>query len=73
MDSLNPVGAVDQSSAAAGLAAFRGRVYRCPGRRRDELFELTDALLRAEGPVRSPGGCVWCPSIVVGTAPRTTR
>lgn len=32
---------------AAGLVAFRAALYACFGRRRDALFELTDALLSA--------------------------
>jgi len=35
------------------LAAFRQRWYGCLGRRADALFELTDALLCAPGPVGS--------------------
>ncbi len=35
------------------LRDFRGDFYRCLGRRADELFELTDALLCTEGPVRT--------------------
>ena len=33
------------------LAAFRGEVYRCLGRRRDVLFELADAVLCRPGRV----------------------
>ena len=33
------------------LAAFRGEVYRCLGRRRDALFELADAVLCRPGRV----------------------
>ena len=50
------VGAVDQgpvAEAADRLRSFRDELYRCWGRRADELFELTDALLCAEGPVSS--------------------
>src|SRR5439155_19610515 len=64
MDSLNPVGMVDQSVAAAAadrLRAFRGELYGCLGRRADELFELTDALLCAEGSVRSLVGLCLVP------------
>lgn len=35
------------------LARFRGEFYRCLTRRADALFELTDALLCADGPVTS--------------------
>src|SRR5438128_5585462 len=64
MDSLNPVGMVDQSVAAAAadrLRAFRGALYGCLGRRADELFELTDALLCTEGPVCSLVGLCLAP------------
>ncbi|MBW8765365.1 MAG: transposase [Geodermatophilales bacterium] len=63
MDSLNPVGMVDQSVAAAAdrLRAFRGELYGCLGRRADELFELTDALLCTEGPVCSLVGLCLAP------------
>jgi hypothetical protein len=42
--------AVDQSVAAEAadrLRGFRGELLTCVGRRADELFELTDALLCA--------------------------
>ncbi len=64
MDSLDSVGAVDQSvtaEAAERLRGFRGELYGCLGRRADELFELTDALLCAEGPVRSLVGLCLTP------------
>ena len=35
------------------LTAFRGELYRCFTARADELFELTDSVLCAEGPVRT--------------------
>lgn len=56
MDSVDPVGGGGQSRLATGreqLRAFRGGWYGCLGRRADELFELTDALLCADGPVSS--------------------
>src|SRR3974390_772011 len=37
--------AQDGEQARGVLAAFRGRLYRCLGRRRDVLFELADAVL----------------------------
>jgi hypothetical protein len=46
------------------LAAFRGELYRCQTAWADELFELTDALLCADGPVRDLAGL----SLVPGTA-----
>jgi DDE superfamily endonuclease len=56
MDSIHLAGGVDQSAdadASGRLWGFRGELYRCFGRRADELFELTDALLCADGPVHS--------------------
>jgi hypothetical protein len=38
----------------AGLAGFRREFHRCLTARPDALFELVDALLCADGPVRSP-------------------
>jgi DDE superfamily endonuclease len=48
-------GAVDRGAAAGGmarLAGFRGELYRCLTARGDELFELGDAVLCADSPVR---------------------
>src|SRR4051794_2265573 len=56
MDSVLLAGGVDQRVAAGAadrLRWFRGELYGCLGRRADELFELSDAVLCAEGPVRS--------------------
>src|SRR4051795_4172903 len=64
MDSVHLAGGVDQSVAAAAadrLRAFRSELYRCLGRRADELFELTDALLCADGPVSSLVGLCLTP------------
>src|SRR3954453_916992 len=64
MDSVDLGGGAGQSVAGEQLdrlREFRGRVYRCLGRRADELFELTDALLCAEGPVRSLVGLCLVP------------
>jgi hypothetical protein len=46
----------DQAGAAATarLVAFRRQLYSCFTRRADALSELTDAILCAQGPVRSP-------------------
>ena len=42
------------SSGAVGeLSGLRQEFYRCLTRRADALFELTDAVLCADGPVRS--------------------
>ena len=38
------------------LAAFRGELYRCLTARGDELFELADAVLCADGPVHTLAG-----------------
>ena len=40
-----------QEQAFGVLAAFRGEVLRCLGRRRDALFELADAMLCRPGRV----------------------
>jgi hypothetical protein len=64
MDSLRLTDGVDQiraAEAAERLRDFRGEVFGCLGRRADELFELTDALLCAEGPVRSLVGLCLAP------------
>src|SRR4051794_13751139 len=64
MDSLVPVGVVGQGGAAEAaerLRGFRGELYRCLERRADELFELTDALLCADGPVSSLVGLCLAP------------
>ena len=48
MLSVDRVGDADHGLVAADLQRlrnFRGEVYRCLGRRADELFELTGALL----------------------------
>ena len=49
--------AVKNQSATVGtarLVAFRAELYGCFTRRGDALSELTDAMLCADGPVRSP-------------------
>lgn len=64
MDSVDLAGGAGQSVAVEELNRlrdFRGQVYRCLGRRADELFELTDALLCAEGPVKSLVGLCLAP------------
>jgi DDE superfamily endonuclease len=64
MSSLDRGGTVDQGPGTAELdrlREFRGQLYGCLGRRADELFELTDALLCAEGPVRSLVGLCLAP------------
>src|SRR4051794_22960751 len=64
MESLHLAGGVGQSpdvEAAERLSGFRGALYRCFDRRADELFELTDAVLCAEGPVCSLVGLCLAP------------
>ena len=48
---LNDAACVESSRV---LSRFRTDVYACLSGRADALFELTDALLCAPGPVRSP-------------------
>jgi DDE superfamily endonuclease len=43
------------------LAAFRGELYRCLTARADALFELADAVLCADGPVRMLAGLSLAP------------
>src|SRR4051812_33858404 len=64
MESLDPVGTLGQGLAVEELdrlRVFRGGLYRCLGRRADELFELADALLCADGPVQSLVGLCLAP------------
>jgi hypothetical protein len=49
------------AEARGALAAFRGELYRCVTARADELFELGDAVLCAEGPVRVLAGLSLAP------------
>ena len=43
------------------LVAFRGELYRCFTARADELFELADSVLCAEGPVKTLVGLSLVP------------
>src|SRR3954451_11496552 len=64
MDSVHLAGGGDPSVAAAGggrLRAFRSELFGCLGRRADELFELTDALLCTDGPVSTLVGLCLAP------------
>ncbi|GAA3311855.1 hypothetical protein GCM10020295_82520 [Streptomyces cinereospinus] len=45
---------VVRRDAFAEASRFRGEFYECLTARRDELFELTDAVLCADGAVKSP-------------------
>ena len=58
---VEPRGEDDQARARDRLAAFRGELYRCFTARADALFELADAVLCAEGPVRSLVGLSLAP------------
>lgn len=58
MDSLEDHARVE---AAAALVAFRRRFYTSLTRRADALFELTEAILCAEGPVTSLVELSLCP------------
>lgn len=46
----------DTAAALDRLSAFRSEFYGCLTRRADAVFDLTDAVLCADGPVRGPGG-----------------
>ena len=52
MDSLQDTPA--RVEALSGLSRFRADLHACFTRRGDALFELADAMLCAQGPVRSP-------------------
>lgn len=43
----------DRAETIDVLAGFREQLYRCMTRRADALFELTDALLCTDGPVKT--------------------
>ncbi|RSM93675.1 transposase [Nonomuraea sp. WAC 01424] len=47
--------------ALAELSEFRQQVYECPTARADELFELAEAVLCAEGPVKTLVGLSLAP------------
>jgi hypothetical protein len=64
MNSLHLADEVEKSlavEAADRLRGFRSELYRCLGRRADELFELTEALLCADGPVDTLVGLCLAP------------
>lgn len=48
---------VAQRDALSVASHFRDTFYACLTARRNELFELTDAVLCADGPVTMPDGC----------------
>ena len=49
-------GTGDGGRVRGRLAGFRGELFRCLTARADELFELADAVLCSDGPVRVPAG-----------------
>ena len=51
---VEPAGQGDRAAARGRLVAFRRELHGCFSRRADALSELTDAMLCADGPVRSP-------------------
>ncbi|WP_233413071.1 transposase [Nucisporomicrobium flavum] len=51
----------DRAEAIGVLADFREELYRCVTRRADALFELTDALLCTDGPVKTLVGLFLAP------------
>jgi hypothetical protein len=51
----------DAAVARGQLAAFRGELYGCFTARADALFELCDAVLCADGPVRTLAGLSLAP------------
>ena len=63
----------DLEQARRALAGFRDQVYGCLTARRDELFELADAVLCAEGPVRVLAGLSLAPGHGRGHARSMTR
>src|SRR6204780_4161261 len=54
-------GAAGGAGARERLAVFRDEFYRCLTGRGDELFELADAVLCADGPVRVLAGLSLVP------------
>ncbi len=52
---------LEAGRARRRLAGFRGEFYRCLTARGDELFELADAVLGADGPVRVLAGLSLVP------------
>jgi hypothetical protein len=63
----------DPQVALGELTTFRHELYECLSARADALFELTDAVLCTQGPVRSLVDLSWHRSTGVGTARSTTE
>ncbi|GAA2576707.1 hypothetical protein GCM10010435_61060 [Winogradskya consettensis] len=59
----------DKAEAIDVLAEFREQLYRCMTPRADALFELTEALLCTDGPVKRWSGCHLPRSAGAATAP----
>lgn len=59
--------------ALGELAAFRQEFYHCLTARADALFDLAEAALCTDGPVRSPVGSSLAPVHGADTALSTTR
>jgi hypothetical protein len=57
----------------AVLSRFRRDFHGCLTARADELPEPADAVLCADGPVKTLAGCRWCRSTGVVTVPCMTR
>ncbi|MER7149045.1 transposase, partial [Streptomyces xanthochromogenes] len=51
---MSKPGPIRDRTGFAELSRFRTAFYRCLSARADAFFELTDALLCADGPVRTP-------------------
>jgi hypothetical protein len=58
---VEPEAEGDQVQARDRLASFREELYRCFTARADELFELADAVLCADGPVKTLVGLSLAP------------
>jgi len=58
---VEPGAGGDQVQARDRLASFREELYQCFTARADELFELADAVLCAEGPVKTLVGLSLAP------------
>jgi hypothetical protein len=63
----------DRAQARDRLAAFRGELYGCFTARADAMFDLADAVLCAEGPVKTWSVCRWRRSTGAGTGRCMTR
>ena len=67
-DGTRSSGDSDGTGALAVLASFRAEWFACLTGRAEELFELTDAVLCADGPVKTlvglaltPRASAWAP------------